>query len=81
MKDMTTKTKLPELTQQPIWHIDGTPNDDYPLRILRVYRENCNSYWVVEGIPDNEKLIYDMMNEYQKQRAEILDKAIEKLRK
>jgi len=30
--------KLPELTQQPILHIDGTPDEDYPLRILRAYR-------------------------------------------
>jgi len=72
--------KLPELTQQPILHIDGTPNEDYPLRILRVYRQECDCKWAenTDGSePTNPLLI--MMNEHCDQRAEILDRAIEKL--
>jgi len=72
--------KLPELTQQPVLHIDGTPNEDYPLRILRAYRQQCDCRWVenTDGSePTNPLLI--MMNEHCEQRAEILDRAIEKL--
>ena len=75
------KTKLPELTQQSILHVDATPDENYPLRILQAYRENCNSQWEVHGLPEKETLIYDAMNEHQKQRAKILDEAIKKLLK
>jgi len=34
-----------KLSQEPILYIDATPNDDYPIRILRAYRENCNATW------------------------------------
>jgi len=74
--------KLPELTQQPILHIDGTPNEDYPLRILRAYRQECDCKWAENTTNDevtNPLLI--MMNEHCAQRAEILDRAIEKLSK
>ena len=71
--------ELPKLTQQPVEHIDSTPDEDYPLRILRAYRQNCNSYWEVHGLTEDEKRIYDIMNEDQDKRAKILDAAIEKL--
>lgn len=73
--------RLPPITQQPIEHIDGTPNDDYPIRILKAYRQNCNCYWEVHGLPKKEALIYEMMNEHQRQRAKLLDKAIRILEK
>lgn len=69
--------KLPDLTQQPILYIDGTPNEDYPLRILRAYRQNCNCMWsetTTGGEPQNPLL--QLMNEHNRQRAEILDRAI-----
>ena len=68
--------KLPDLTQEPIKYVDATPDDEYPLRILRAYRKDCNCMWETNppGYP-----IYDMMNEHQIQRAAILDKAIEAL--
>jgi len=72
--------KLPELTQQPILHIDGTPDEDYPLRILRAYRQECDCKWAEntdDSEPTNPLLI--MMNKHCEQRAEILDRAIEKL--
>ena len=64
---------LPEVTQQPILYVDGTPTDDYPLRILRAYRENCNCRWVSEPRPNP---LIDLMNEYCEKRAKILDRAI-----
>jgi len=45
MKKRTETFKLPDITQQPIEHVDGTPDNLYPLRILRAYRENCNCMW------------------------------------
>ncbi len=68
---------LPETTQEPIIHVDATPDDDYPLRILRAYRENCNCKWVA----DPPSALTDMMNEHCDKRAAILDKAIECLEK
>lgn len=73
------KTKLPRLTKQLVEHIDSTPDEDYPLRILRVYRANCNSFWETHGLSSSEEIIYATMNEHQKQRAKILDRAIKKL--
>jgi hypothetical protein len=61
-------------------HIDGTPDGGYALRILEYYRLRCNEKWVVEGFKENEKLIYDLMNETQDKRAIELDQAIAKLR-
>ena len=59
--------------------IDATPDGGYALRILRTYRMRCNEKWIVKGISDNEKLIYDAMNDAQDKRAIELDKAIAKL--
>lgn len=75
--------KLPELTQQPILHVNCTPNEDYPLRILRAYRQQCDCKWVENTDPSDEPTnpLLIMMNEHCDQRAEILNRAIEKLSK
>jgi len=72
--------KLPELTKQPILEVDGTPNEGYPLRILQAYRQQCDCKWA-ENAGDDEVTnpLLIMMNEHCDQRAEILDRAIEKL--
>jgi len=59
--------------------IDATPDGEYALRILKAYRMRCNEKWIVEGFKENEKLIYDVMNDAQDKRAIELDKAIAKL--
>jgi hypothetical protein len=55
--------------------VDATPDEEYPLRILRAYRENANVLWKREP-PD---VVFEMMNEDQRKRAAILDRAITKL--
>lgn len=65
------------VTQEPIIHVDATPDDEYPLRILRAYRENCNVRWQVDGNIDSR--VYDMMNKHCEQRAVILGRAIKVL--
>ena len=74
--------KLPKLTHQPILHVDSTPDEEYPLRILRAYREGCNCLWsdTTQGT-DTENPLLKLMNEHQKQRVEILDRAIAILEK
>lgn len=59
------------------YHINGTPDGKYALRILKFYRQLCNCKWIVEG-EDVEKarVLYDTMNEHQDQRAKELDEAI-----
>jgi len=72
-----TKSRLPELTKQPILHIDGTPNEGYVLRILQAYRDDCDYQWAEStdrAEPTN--LLLKMMNEHCEQRAELLDEAI-----
>ena len=73
-------TELPKLTQEPVEYVDSTPDENYPIRILEAYRENCNSFWEVHGLTGEEKHFYDMLNEHQISRAKILDKAINKLK-
>ena len=63
-----------------VHHIDGSPDGNYALRILEHYRSLCNTVWVVEGLPENTRLIYDYMNECQQRRAKELDRAIQILR-
>jgi hypothetical protein len=69
--------KLPDLTQQPVQHVDATPNEEYPLRILRAYRQHCDCNWAetTDGQEATNPLLV-MMNEQNRQRAVILDRAI-----
>ncbi len=75
-------SELPRITQQAVMHIDCTPDDDYPLRILRVYRQHCDCQWAedTEG-RETENPLLKMMNEANDKRARILNKAITKLEK
>lgn len=66
---------LPEVSQSAIEMVDATPDEEYPLRILRAYRENANVLWKREP-PD---VVFEMMNEDQRKRAAIRDRAITKL--
>ncbi len=72
---------LPETTQQAIIYVDATPDEEYPLRILRVYRENCNCQWSDSTDPNKivENPLLKSMNDDQDKRADILDRAIAKL--
>jgi len=73
--------KYPKLTHKFIEQVDATPDIKYPLRILQTYRENCNCKWSTDtqGNCDNE--LFKIMNEHTDQRAKILDKALEILKK
>lgn len=70
------KTEFPSMSQEPIEHVDAYPDEDYPLRILRAYRENCNVRWEVSGLSPERTRVWDVMNEAQEERAKILDRAI-----
>ena len=73
--------KLPKIRNEvEFLHIDGTPKG-YALRILKCYREYCNTRWIVSGPTKKENIIYDLMNEHQVERAKELDKAIKILEK
>jgi hypothetical protein len=71
-KDKTIR-KLPNISQKPILYVDATPDRDYPLRILRAYREDCNVKWETRGKPNP---ILDLMNADCDKRAKILNAAI-----
>lgn len=56
--------------QEMLW-MDATPDEGYPLRILKAYRDNCDCRMVT-----NPPEMGEMMNRWQDERAEILDRAI-----
>ena len=58
-------------------YINATPDGNYALRILRYYRSKCNEMWEVHGLSPEDTTIYKLINQYQLQRAEELDKAIQ----
>lgn len=66
---------IPSITQQEILFIDGMPDENYVLRILQAYRENCNCKFV--SVPPNP--LWDLMNQHQDERSKLLDAAIAKL--
>jgi hypothetical protein len=74
---------LPELTKKVNIreiYVDGTPDGQYALRILRAFRAKCDAKWVLVGV-DKEgardtDLVFKTMNEHQDMRAKELDKAI-----
>jgi hypothetical protein len=66
----------PNVTQEPVSFVDCTPDDDYPLRILRAHRANADVRWEVSGLPEERRHVYDLMNADCEKRAAILDRAI-----
>jgi len=73
------KKRFPNLTQEAIRFIDATPDENYPLRILQAYRENCNARYETHGLDENDTRFWEIMNEMQEQRANVLDEAIAKM--
>jgi len=66
-----------ELTQEPIQYVDATPDEEYPLRILQAYRENCNCKFTDNTAGNEpEHWLCKQMNEDCDKRAAILDRAI-----
>jgi len=61
----------------PIIHVDATPDEDYPIRILRAYRRNCDWRWssTTDGGDETNPLVITM-NELNDKRVALLDKAI-----
>ena len=57
-------------------HIDATPDDGYPIRILRAYRADCDMRWADTSDGDVGNPLTVALNEMQDKRAAILNKAI-----
>lgn len=73
---MITIAGIEIIGEKPMY-IDATPTSDYALRILRAYRQSCNSRCVSTTDPNGiNSSICNLMNEWQEQRAAILDRAI-----
>jgi len=68
---------LPQISHEYLTYVDATPDRQYPLRILKAHRHNCDCKWVAH--PPSP--IYDLVNQSNDQRAKILDEAIEILAK
>lgn len=60
--------------------VNATPDEDYPLRILQAYRDDCDIMWSDNASGDEpQNALAKIMNQHQKERAVVLDKAIQKL--
>lgn len=69
--------RFPDMSNQvEILHVDATPDGGYALRILRAYRDMCDSRYIVMGMSENEQVLWNAMNQWQAQRAGELDRAI-----
>ena len=69
--------KLPDMTQEALRHVDATPDNMYPIRILQAHRENCNCKWSNSASEiETDNPLLKLMNEQNDERAKILDKAI-----
>ena len=73
------ENKYPDLTQQAIEVVDSTPDNEYPIRILQAYRENCNCKWATDTDGNCDNALFSIMNEHCEQRAKIPDEAIKLL--
>lgn len=73
--------ELPLISQQKVLQVDATPNPNYPVRILKAYRENCDMKWTTTGMNKDSATIWEAMNFHQSKRAKILDRAIAVLEK
>ena len=71
-----TSETIPQLTRETILHVDATPNAEYPIRILRAYRDNAATFWKCQGMAEATVAIYQQMNRDQLDRVRILDHAI-----
>jgi len=59
--------------------IDMTPDDLLPTRILIAYLSSTYSTWETEGLDDSQKKMYDILNQAQLERRDILRSAIDLL--
>lgn len=57
-------------------YIDATPDEEYAIRILKAYRKDCDYIWSSSSDNITHEPLIEMLNDAQKKRAEILDKAI-----
>lgn len=67
---------------EPLLHVDATPDERYPIRILRAHLENTKQRWAsrTDGQEETNPLCVEM-NKMQDKRAEILLRAIKILEK
>lgn len=62
-------------------YVDMTPNDNLIIRILKSYRDNCDIiYSDTTEKKSSKNLLMIELNKCQKQRAQLLDKAIKTLK-
>ena len=60
-----------EVNGEVLMHVDATPDQYYPIRILRAHRANCNCVWT-----GSNDVLMEYLNSLQKDRAKLLDEAL-----
>lgn len=70
------------MTLPEVLFLDATPDEGYPLRILKAYRQQCDCRWSTTTDADGtvnpvlDPAALEQMNKDNDKRAEILDRAI-----
>lgn len=60
-------------------YVNAMPNANYPIRILESFRARCDEQWSTDT-SGHEDWLCQVMNEANRERARILDRAIASLR-
>ena len=68
------------MDREEILYVDATPDEGYPIRILEAYRQRCDYKWSMSSDEIKENELMKSMNDAQDLRAEILERALAKLR-
>lgn len=68
------------LKSEPMMGVNATPDAEYPIRLLRAYRDNNLVCWKVDGLSEDVTTVYDAMNAAAEDRVRILEAALAILR-
>lgn len=72
-----------DLLQVPydiIRHVDMTPDENLPIRIIEAYYQNCKVKFNLDNIDDDSKEVCKFLNESAEHGEKILEKVLEVLK-
>jgi len=70
----------PKQSLHDVGLVDATPNDSYPVRILEAYRRHCDIMYATDSEGNCDNVLYVSMNQANRARVLILDRALKIMR-
>lgn len=66
---------------QPIYCVDGVPDKDLAIRLLKGFRNECEATYIADAnAVDAERALVKFISDQNNQRLRFIDEAIKKLR-